>query len=299
MARGIPRAILARDAALPVAVLRRVWADEYLVPWQTGMSAPPRAILRFVASSLRGRFRFLYALAIETSGRTGSVALVRDGEVLAEPTFEHGLKNAAAILPMIDRLCRDAGIGPKDLAELYLSIGPGSFTGLRIGVTLAKTTALTTGVKIVAVPTVNVLAANAPADAKNLIVVLDAKRDQIFTAAFKVGQRSAADPEVVEPAHLDSLTAMLHRAPRPVHLLGEGIPYHDKFIPKDDAGVSVTSPESWRARAAVVATIGQAMARRGEFADPDRLTPLYIRKPEAEEKWEANQNAERGMRNAE
>jgi tRNA threonylcarbamoyladenosine biosynthesis protein TsaB len=224
----------------------------------------------------------LYALAIETSGRTGSVALVRDGVVLAEPTFEHGLKNAAAILPMIDRLCRDAGIGPKDLAELYLSIGPGSFTGLRIGVTLAKTMTLMTGVKIVAVPTVNVLAANAPADAKHVVIVLDAKREQIFTARF--------DGDAVgEPAHLDSLAAMLQRSPRPVHLLGEGIPYHDKFIPKDDPGVVVTSPESWRARAAVVATIGQAMARRGEFADPDRLTPLYIRKPEAEEKWEASQ----------
>jgi tRNA threonylcarbamoyladenosine biosynthesis protein TsaB len=224
----------------------------------------------------------LFALAIETSGRTGSVALVRDGVVLAEPTFEHGLKNAAAILPMIDRLCRDAGIGPKDLAELYLSIGPGSFTGLRIGVTLAKTMALTTGVKIVAVPTVNVLAANAPADAKHVVIVLDAKREQIFTARF--------DGDAVgEPAHLDSLAAMLQRSPRPVHLLGEGIPYHEKFIPKDDLGVIVTLPETWRARAAVVATIGQAMARRGEFADPDRLTPLYIRKPEAEEKWEASQ----------
>jgi tRNA threonylcarbamoyladenosine biosynthesis protein TsaB len=139
--------------------------------------------------------------------------------------------------------------------------------------------ALAMGVKIVAVPTVNVLAANTPADAKHVIIVLDAKREQIFTARF--------DGEAVgEPAHLDSLTAMLQRAPRPVHLLGEGIPYHGKFIPKDDPDVIVTPPELWRARAAVVATIGQAMAKRGEFADPDRLTPLYIRKPEAEEKWE-------------
>src|SRR5688572_5406356 len=110
---------------------------------------------------------------------------------------------------MIDRLCREQGIGPKDLAELYLSIGPGSFTGLRIGVTLAKTMSLTTGVKIVAVPTVNVLAANAPPDAKHVIIVLDAKRDQIFTARFDGGGN------VVEEAHLDALTAMLERSPRP------------------------------------------------------------------------------------
>lgn len=239
----------------------------------------------------------MFSLAIETSGRVGSVALVRDGVVLAEPTFEHGLKHAAGILPMIDSLCREHGVGPMDLAELYVSIGPGSFTGLRIGVTLAKTMSLTTGVKIVAVPTVAVLAANAPADAVNVIIVLDAKRDQIFTAAFakKVGSALADGSSIVhqggtyierEPAHLDSLSSMLSRSPRPVYLLGEGIPYHDKFIPKDDAGVIVTPPELWRAKAGVVASIGMQMAARGEFADADRIVPLYIRKSEAEEKWE-------------
>jgi len=228
---------------------------------------------------------------------------VRDGVVLAEPTFEHGLKHAAGILPMIDSLCREHGVGPKDLAELYVSIGPGSFTGLRIGVTLAKTMSLTTGVKIVAVPTVAVLAANAPADATNVIIVLDAKRDQIFTAAFEKNVGSAlADHDVQvrqggpymqrEPAHLDSLSVMLTRSPRPVHLLGEGIPYHEKFIPKDDAGVVVTSPDLWRAKAGVVASIGMAMAARGEFADADRLVPLYIRKSEAEEKWEERNKSE-------
>lgn len=226
-------------------------------------------------------------LAIETSGRIGSVALVRDGEVLAEPTFEHGLKHAAGILPMIDRLCREHRIGPGDIAELYLSIGPGSFTGLRIGVTLAKTMALTTGVKLIAVPTVQVLAMNAPAEARHVLIVLDAKRGQIFTAAF---ERVADTWAEREPAKLDSLQAMLARSPRPVHLIGEGIPYHETFITKDDPGVIVTSPDTWRARAAVVAAIGMKLAAQHAFADPDQLTPLYIRKPEAEEKWEARQN---------
>ena len=80
---------------------------------------------------------------------------------------------------------------------------------------------------------------------------------------------------------------MLARSPRPVHLLGEGIPYHAKFIPKDDSSVIVTSPEIWRPRAAVVAMLGAAMARQGQFVDPDHFTPTYIRRPEAEEKFEA------------
>src|SRR5688500_13858881 len=122
------------------------------------------------------------AVAIETSGRTGSVAVARDGVVLAEETFPHGLKHAAGLVPMIDRLCGGAGWGPRDVEEVYVSAGPGSFTGLRVGVTVAKTLAFATGARIVAVPTAEVLARNAPPEATYVVIVLDAKRDQIFTA---------------------------------------------------------------------------------------------------------------------
>src|ERR1700742_766157 len=88
------------------------------------------------------------AIAIETSGRIGSVALVDGDTVLPEAQFQHGLKHAAEIVPTIDRLCCARGWQPKDVEHLYVSVGPGSFTGLRIGVTLAKTLALATGVKL-------------------------------------------------------------------------------------------------------------------------------------------------------
>ena len=223
------------------------------------------------------------ALAIETSGRTGSVALAHDGAVLFEETFPHGLKHAAGLVPMIDRLCRRAGWGPGDVEGVYVSAGPGSFTGLRVGVTVAKTLAFATGAKVVTVPTVEVLARNAPSEATNVVIVLDAKRDQIFTARLA---RSGNAWDVVESAHLDSLAEMLVRAPRPVHLIGEGIPFHAKFLPADDPGVIVTREEAWRARASAVVEIGHAMARRGAFIDPQSLAPVYVRKPEAEEKWE-------------
>ena len=224
------------------------------------------------------------ALAIETSARTGSIAAVEHGIVLAAEQFEHGLQHAAQIIPIINRLCADRGWTPADLNELYVSAGPGSFTGLRIGVTLAKTMALATGVNLVAVPTVRVLVENAPRDARHVVLVLDAKREQIFTARF---ERDAEGNWVErEPAHLDSLAKTLERSPRPVHLLGEGIPYHEQFIPREDPGVIVTEAELWRPQASMVAKIGGAMARAGDFVDPDRFAPIYIRRPEAEEKWE-------------
>jgi tRNA threonylcarbamoyladenosine biosynthesis protein TsaB len=146
--------------------------------------------------------------------------------------------------------------------------------------------AFATGVKLVAVPSLAVLARNAPADAQHLIIVLDAKRDQIFTARFERGRDGSDEWIEREPAHLDDLGSMLSRAPRPVHLLGEGIPFHAKFLPTGDSAVIVTPEETWRARAAAVAAIGIPMAAAGRFSDPFSLTPIYVRKPEAEEKYE-------------
>jgi tRNA threonylcarbamoyladenosine biosynthesis protein TsaB len=222
------------------------------------------------------------ALALETSGRIGSVAVAEDGRVLAEEQFPHGLQHAAKILTVIDSLCRALSWQPNDLNEIYVSVGPGSFTGLRIGITVAKTMAMATKVKIVAVPTVAVLVRNAPAEARQVIIVLDAKRGQIFAARFERTEPGWAEREA---AHLDTLAAMLTRAPRPVHLLGEGLPYHDKEIA--DPSVIITVAESWRGRAGIVAELGWEMAQQGKFADPLRLTPLYVRVPEAEEKFDA------------
>src|SRR6266487_865184 len=156
------------------------------------------------------------ALAIETSSRIGSIALTQDDRLLAEEQFEHGLQHAAQIIPIIDRLTRGQGWTPRDIEHVYVSAGPGSFTGLRIGITLAKTLALASGVKLVVVPSVRVLVDNAPQDAKHVILVLDAKRDQIFTARFERISPSPGTPGEGrgggswierEPAHLDALVA--------------------------------------------------------------------------------------------
>jgi len=228
------------------------------------------------------------ALAIETSSRLGSVALAEDGHTLLQDSFPHGLsggfafgQHAARIIPAIDALCRQLHWAPRDIREIYVSAGPGSFTGLRIGITLAKTLAWATGVALVAVPSVRVIAENAPPDAKNVLIVLDAKRDQIFSAAFA---RAPAGWTPLHPAQLTSLTEILAKSPRPVHLIGEGIPYHRKFIPASDPEIHIADESLWRPQASTVATLGWRMARNGEFTDVMKLGPIYIRRPEAEEK---------------
>jgi tRNA threonylcarbamoyladenosine biosynthesis protein TsaB len=213
----------------------------------------------------------------------GSIALVEEGRTVVEEEFPQGFKHAAGIISLIDRLTRARGWAPADVAEVYVSAGPGSFTGLRVGITVAKTLAFSLGARLVAVASTELLAYNAYDGWQSALIVLDAKRGQVFTARYENRYGEAVE---VEPPHLDTLAAMLARAPRPVQLIGDGIPYHQAAIPVDDSNVVILPKPLWRARAGVVAALGARMSAAGRFTEPDQLTPLYIRRPEAEEKWD-------------
>lgn len=221
----------------------------------------------------------LCAIAIETTSRQGEAALVEAGRVVAQGTFAAGVRHAAGLLPLIDGLCRGRGWSPRKIDEIYVSIGPGGFTGTRIGVTFAKTFAFATGARIVPVPTSRVLVENAPAEARHALIVVDARRGKVWTERFT---RTDGPWQTAGEGQLTTLAEALARAPRPVWLVGEGTAYHADAIDPRDALIHVCSDA--QPKASVVATLGWAMARGEQFADPFALVPTYVRRPEAEEK---------------
>ena len=223
-------------------------------------------------------------LAIETSGRMGSVALGTDDGVVASSRLSGNMKHAAELIPAIDELARGQGWPVDSLTDVFVSIGPGSFTGLRIGVTLARTLSWSIGARIVAVPTVDCLARNALAAdplPTHVAVVLDAKRSQIYTAAFDVIAGRCV--KTIDACLADPRT-FLARCPKPLAVIGEGIPYHQQVIDESDA--AVLDPSLWPASAENVYHVGIERADTGAFTAGCDLLPLYIRRPEAEEKWE-------------
>ncbi|GJQ28037.1 MAG: tRNA (adenosine(37)-N6)-threonylcarbamoyltransferase complex dimerization subunit type 1 TsaB [Phycisphaerae bacterium] len=228
-------------------------------------------------------------LAIETSGRRGSVALAL-GEALAlESAFATDAEHARDLLPTADALCRklgsefidDACQAPR-LDHCYVSIGPGSFTGLRVAVTFARHLALAIGVKIVAVPTLDVIAENArlltnPPD--RLAVVLDAKRKQVYGALYEMRAgryERRQGPLLTTPSEL--------LAGGSWSVIGEGVNYHREAI--DAAGAATLDESLWWPSAAMVHRIGWSLAQAGTFTPAHELVPLYVRRPEAEELWE-------------
>ena len=130
-------------------------------------------------------------LAIETSGRNGSVALAIGEKMLAQTVFSAPMKHNAEIFPAASELLSRFSRKPQEIEQVYISAGPGSFTGLRIAVTLAKMMHLANNVKVVAVDTLDVIAANITAnepeiaDLDKFAIILDAKRGQFFTAVWQ------------------------------------------------------------------------------------------------------------------
>lgn len=223
----------------------------------------------------------LKILAIETSSRTGSLALAVGPKLVAVQEFQRNRRHLAGLLPGVDRATQQLGWTAEDLDEVYVSAGPGSFTGLRIGITVAKTLAMACDVRIVAVGSIAAIAANAPADAVNVGVVLDAKREQVFAGRF---QRQEGHLVTTLEACLTDPSKFIAQSPKPMLLLGEGIKYHQDALKAP--GIQLGDESLWQPKAQAVCKIGWEMARKGEFADPDTLGPSYLRVPEAQEVWD-------------
>lgn len=223
-------------------------------------------------------------LAIDTSSRRGSVALARGSHLVEEAVLRADMAHARDLLPAIDGLCRAHGWRPAEIDQCHLSIGPGSFTGLRVAVAFARHFALALGAKLSAVPTLDVIAENCrnvqdlPAD---IVVMLDAKRGQVFSTRFQRRDdryHRTTEPEMGEPA------ALLKSAPSPVAVIGEGVDYHRAAI--QSAGAEIVDRNLWWPRAANVHRVGWRLAEGGKFTSPSELVPFYLRRPEAEERWE-------------
>jgi len=229
-----------------------------------------------------------YGLAFETSSSAGSIALGRGAEVLEIRTLSRPKAHAVEFLSTIKELCEAHQVDPRRIERVYVSAGPGSFTGLRIGVTAARMIALGVGARIVGVPTLEAIAQNAiEADPPpvRVAVVLDAKRSRVYTAAFiRQGGVYIGTSEAIEADPYEFLSAQ----PPDCAVLGEGVLYHRPAIVTSNRRIL---PESlYRPRAETVYRLGFARAERGDFSNPRRFVPTYIRPPDAEEVWQRKQN---------
>ncbi len=204
-------------------------------------------------------------LAIETSSRRGFVALGHGDDILDVVELPAKRRHNLDLVPTLDALCQKHGLQPADLAELYVSLGPGSFTGLRIAVATAKMLALTLGVKIVGIPTLDLLCAQHPGH----LVCLNVKRDTAWSAAPAPGSERGTRPG----SHRDYPPALRSLD----EIRATGLPLVADTL--DDA---IPAEPDVR----VLHRLGRAAAANNGYHDPLTLLPEYVREPEAVTLWD-------------
>lgn len=225
-------------------------------------------------------------LAFETSGLLGSVALLEtvNGKLVStvERETRADQRSARSLLPATHQLLKESGWRPADIELVAVSTGPGSFTGLRIGVVAAKTFAYAVGAKLVGVHTLAAMAELLAERPSRVWSILDAQRQELFAASFDPALSiiDQAEPSTA----VTPIDVWLARLATGDQVIGPPLAKLATSLP---AGVSVADQRLWNPTAAAVGRLGIALFQRGGEISPLELVPDYFRKSAAEEKAEA------------
>lgn len=226
-------------------------------------------------------------LAADTATAVNTAALWEAGVTLAETQVQCGRKHAERFMDTVDWVLREANLGLDDVDCFAVSAGPGSFTGLRIGVAAMKGLALATGKGLLAVPTLDAMTRLAPFHGECVVPLLDARMQEVFGAVyeFEEGERRKLTADRV--CAVEDLLSAVHSHRRPPIFLGDGAHLYAKSIRKAFPSARIVPPYAGMPRAAAVAAEAAALIEDGASMDAASVAPVYLRKSQAEEARDA------------
>lgn len=238
----------------------------------------------------------MFVLGIETATGVAGAAVVNKDRLVAERFVHNKKTHSQNLVPMIQQVLDDAGISPRELGGIAVSGGPGSFTGLRIGMATAKSMAQVLKIPVVAVPTLEALAWNLAGVEGLICPVLDARKHEVYTCLYT--SDNGVPVPVTEPQvlSLPELISLLGTIDKSVTLLGDGVPVYGTEICRDSGGrISIAGSINLFCRAAGVAELGRRMIAAGRAGDALTLQPVYLRRPEAEVTWDRKHGVTDGV----
>ncbi len=231
-----------------------------------------------------------FLLALETSSVAGSVALLRGPELVRQIELEEGLRHGRALLPAVEECLEAAGVKVTDLAAVAVSIGPGSYTGTRVGVMAAKALAFGARIPVVGISSLAALAWTARELAPTIIPVQDARRDEVYCAVYAVengkqetaaaGMSAAAWPLAalrLDAALTPEEAARLGQGPDSA-LVGTAITRYRQLFRECAAPGTLVLEKPAAPTAAAVGFLAQARFAAGEVDEPLALQPVYLRR---------------------
>ena len=221
-------------------------------------------------------------LAVDTAGKTAGVALLQDDRLLYEVYLDAGMTHSETLMPMIDTCLKMCGLTCADIDLYAVNAGPGSFTGLRIGVSAAKGLAWAKDLPCCGVSTLEAMARGV-SDFDGLIVcAMDARRQQIYHALFRSenGQLTRLCDDCA--IGLEELVDHLRRLPQPKLVVGDGAQLCYDHLTAAGISCRLASPDHRFQNAAGAALAAADMARTGHTCTAQELQPVYLRLSQAE-----------------
>lgn len=232
-------------------------------------------------------------LGVDSSGMVASVAVVENDIILAEYSVNYKKTHSETLLPMLDEVVRMTELELTDIDAIAVAAGPGSFTGLRIGSATVKGLGLALKKDIVPVPTCHALAYNLWNVPGIICPIMDARRNQVYTALFEY-----ADDELVcireqEAMDVGELLDILGSYRKKVTFLGDGVPVYKKLVEESSLDYSFAPAHLNRQRAASVAALGAVYFNKGIVETAAEHSPVYLRKSQAEREREEKLKGDR------
>lgn len=229
-------------------------------------------------------------LGLETATDVVSVALGRDGELLASLEVRRPRHHAELLVPMVEDLCRRSGCDLDQITRIAVDVGPGLFTGLRVGIATATALARGLDVDIVGISSLEILACAHVDLGCDLVPVLDARKAEVYHARFSPDGESLALRRPMAVASLEDLLSELVDVDADLALVGAGAHRYRNELEARGHRV-VARPATMYPSAATLALVAMAPTHRERFGPPDAIRPHYLRAPDAEISWVTRQGA--------
>ena len=221
-------------------------------------------------------------LALETSAKSVSVAVTENGTLLAQAYQDRGLTHSVTLMPLLDGMLKTAGLTLDDMDIIAVAQGPGSFTGIRIGVSAAKGLAWAKALPCCGVSTLEAMAQNLRHMDGLIVCSMDARRNQVYNAVFAAegGQLTRLTPD--RAIALSQLAEELQGDPRPKLVVGDGAALCSGFLSEAGIPCRMAPAQLVMQNAVGVALAAEEMAARGETVSARDLVPVYLRLSQAE-----------------
>lgn len=234
----------------------------------------------------------LKLLAIDTTSNVATAAVVEETKCLGEITLNHSKTHSQKMMPIIESLLNELALDIKELDGIAVSAGPGSFTGVRIGMATAKALGHAQNLPVYPVSALEGLAYNVPAFDGLICPIMDARRDQVYTAIFKIENQKMVRILEDSPLSINELLMELDKNNEKVLFLGDGIVrFKDTIINHIGDRSVFASPHLRMQRASSVGFL--VLEKIDEFENPSYLNavPDYLRKSQAEREYDEKSKA--------